>query len=325
MKTREEVDECINSFINTKYTKRYLMLVTNNNSVNREIHSTPIKLRKDTAILTFALYTSQHVQLFENLNLEGITGILLDNENKNGFNIFELFSKSNYNRNTLIEISPSSLVKIACERYIDYFNLEKSVNRVLIFGTGNLAKRIALSLLERNIYFEFASRKTAENIRIEMQNFDRKFQTKDWGIRVHQGKEEIYDIIFSCFPGILVDELMKPKEFILKAKNIDVGGGGYSKQTILSLRKLKNPVLHVSIDTALFDWLENIESTQITMTGLTSRTQTCGHTHVVIGQALLPDEIAVDRLPIPSRIYGQLTASGMFRAFKCECTDQFSL
>jgi hypothetical protein len=319
---KTEIIDSINSFKKSNIKNRYLMVVTNNNIKHRQIQLAPIKVRSNYAILTIIVYTIEHLQFCNDLDLQGITGMLLDNETKNNINIYQSL-KNTKNIERVLPISPSELVKVACEEFINSQISNFRENQVLIYGTGNLAKRIAISLLNRGIHTDFISRKSEDVLRKELEGYSKKFEGNNWTRVTNDSQLKKYDMIFACYPGIQINELNDPNEFMKTAINVDVGGSAYSATTIYKMRELNNPIIYISIEKTLFDWLEGASTSNFIKPTLQSIQLNCGHVYVVIGQAMLPSEIGVDSLPYPSRIYGQLGLNGVFNEFECICKQKF--
>ena len=318
MTNQNEIIAALESLKTLDVKYRYLMVISNNNLNNRNMHTTPIKVKNKTAILTLVIYKNEHIKFIQKLNLHGLSALILDVETKNKINIFDALSHKN-SQIRIIPISPSTLVQQSCSDLIDIYMSKIPVERALILGTGNLAKRISLIFLDRKIHVDFVSRKSSTELKKELITYAQQFSENHWSLKNFQDRNKKYEMIVSCYPGIIANEFKKPEDYVLKAVNIDVGGNAYPKETIYQLRKLNNPILHVSIDRKLFYWLEGIQIFDANSENLKSIDMECGHTYVEIGQAMVPGEIGVDSLPNPKRIFGQLQINGTFNDFDCFC------
>ena len=300
---------------------KYAFFTTNLNQNNRKSSRSLSKSNNEIQIDTFVVYTEQQIEQRAQEIKNEYNELIVDIENKiSDLNIFKILSNIMPNKNYTKVVSN--------ELTLQSFNIlfdsidKMDTNSCAVYGSGNLGRRIARSLLERNQKVSLISRNpSSETNLVFAESIEQKLRDKLRIIDYHNLEKE-YDIHIGCTSGIAVIEKNYIFENIEKNHLIDVGRNNFTEESIELAELNKNFIHSLSIDEILLNWISLINSSkkQIQMPG--KILQKCGHTFVRKGIVLKENQILVDNPSNVKKIFGKYSKENGFETdFLCNCNQ----
>ncbi|MED1487968.1 hypothetical protein [Bacillus smithii] len=140
------IDKELDFFVNTKKSIVFL-----NNSAKKRKEFFVLPRREALAYKSIGFFIGNET-ICENVckYIDGKTNyILVDTENKQSFNLFSI-AKKNIRKSQVIPFKPNDVTVESCDLLVRHLFEEDILGKkVLIFGSGNLASKMALRLAER--------------------------------------------------------------------------------------------------------------------------------------------------------------------------------
>ena len=248
--------------------------------------------------------------------------ILVDNENKQNFNLFSI-AKKNILKSQVIPFKPNDVTVESCDLLVRHlFKEDIQGKRVLIFGSGNLASKMALRLAERQaqVFVWARNQKKASAIIDALNYILPKYNTTRIKL-FHEGESD-FDLMIS----FLSAEDVIGREFFncLKKDGTVVDGGinNFSKDFIEAA--LGNGVSFTRLDTRIAFHYALMSLNLATSHFFDRVFGTCdvGQIRCVAGGILgQHGDVIVDQIKYPTQVIGIANGRGGVK-HECELTSE---
>ncbi|MDR9793256.1 hypothetical protein Q8A72_09750 [Aeribacillus pallidus] len=249
--------------------------------------------------------------------------ILVDTENKQNFNLFSI-AKKNISNSLVIPFKPNDVTVESCDLLVRHLLAEDiQGKKVLIFGSGNLASKVALRLAEREAtVFIWARNQEKATTIVDALNYILP-KYNDTKIRLfHQNDQYNFDLMIS----FLSSENIISADFLNYLKQdgtvIDGGINNFSKDFIEVA--LNNGVSFIRLDTRIaFHYaLMNLNLETFHFFDNVFGTREIEQIRCVAGGILGRNgDVIIDQIKNPTQVVGIANGLGGVK-HECELTDE---
>ncbi|RZI50415.1 hypothetical protein EW027_15550 [Aeribacillus pallidus] len=249
--------------------------------------------------------------------------VLVDTENKQNFNLFSI-AKKNISNSLVIPFKPNDVTVESCDLLVRHLLAEDiQGKKVLIFGSGNLASKVALRLAEREAtVFIWARNQEKATTIVDALNYILP-KYNDTKIRLfHQNDQYNFDLMIS----FLSSENIISADFLNYLKQdgtvIDGGINNFSKDFIEVA--LNNGVSFIRLDTRIaFHYaLMNLNLETFHFFDNVFGTREIEQIRCVAGGILGRNgDVIIDQIKNPTQVVGIANGLGGVK-HECELTDE---
>jgi hypothetical protein len=248
--------------------------------------------------------------------------ILVDTENKQNFNLFSI-AKKNISKSQVIPFKPNDVTVESCDLLVRHlFEEDIQGKKVLIFGSGNLASKIALRLAERQAeVFVWARNQEKATAIVDALNYILP-KYNDKKIKLFHENENDFDLMISFLSA---ENVIGADFFNYLKKNgtvIDGGINNFSKDFIEVA--LNNGVSFIRLDTRIaFHYaLMSLNLETFRFFDNVFGTREIEQIRCVAGGILgKQGDVIVDQIKHPTQVIGVANGLGGVK-HECELTDE---